>query len=227
MAVELNLVFFGPAGEGGVEVFNEQVDGFIAKLADPDDFFDEAADILELATAQQFATQGAYAGTPWEPIADSTLRKRQARSFTTQRTRAAVRTTGQRLTTGLKPWSPLQGEVAGSRLALANGPLEESFTEGGADHVDERISTGDESSMEWGSEMTSDRTGVCIPRAMHFGQRGHTPARPILVVTDQLSEQIGAAANKWVGEAAEFWGNPVSGGAEPQQAGLEFMGGLE
>ena len=218
--VEITATWIGPDGEGGIEVFHQAIEALTERLSDWTPVMERAADIFELATAQQFATQGAYGGTPWKPLADSTLKRREST------------VSGERK--GIKWMSPIkkgtrrQGQRGlGTRgefnsQILSGGPLEESFTDGGEGHVEEITPT----SLTWGSDLqTSDReVPHCLALIHQFGTE-HVPARPILVYAQETLDQLEVAVSEYINSSVQEagWG----GDGEQMEMGAEFgMKGL-
>ena len=63
--------------QGGQELFTERVNIIAAFLGRPREFYEEMTKlVLPTETAAQFASQGGYLGTPWEPLAPQTVRRR-------------------------------------------------------------------------------------------------------------------------------------------------------
>ena len=72
------MIFEGSLNSENVD---RALENFQASLADNSEALAAVADDLRRMIAKQFATEGAAAGTPWAPLAPSTLRKsRRARS---------------------------------------------------------------------------------------------------------------------------------------------------
>lgn len=140
MQVTAKVEYFAPGAKGGFEVFQGAIDGFSSYLSDWSPFFQEAAALLEVSTSEQFATQGAFGGTPWKALAESTVKRRQRK---------------------LLPGLGREG-----MQILAGGPLERSFKKGSEGHIEEMTPM----SLSWGSNLHSERTGYCIPVMHHFGK---------------------------------------------------------
>ena len=72
------MIFEGSLNSENVD---RALENFQASLADNSEALAAVADDLRRMIAEQFATEGAAAGTPWAPLAPSTLRKsRRTRS---------------------------------------------------------------------------------------------------------------------------------------------------
>ena len=220
MSIELKLVFSGPYGEGGIDVFNQSIDTLTERLSDWTPFFEKASDILELHTAEQFASHGASGGTPWAPLAESTIARRErAQESGREKLKGHGRTKRQgrslfKIGTKGGRWGGLNEQV------LSGGPLEESFRDGGEGHVKDITPE----SLVWGSEMIVSRTGVCLPVLHHYGSSYHLPSRPILVKTEEMLNQLGVEFIGYAQTVAEEtgWGGEGIGG---EQLGFS-MGGL-
>jgi phage gpG-like protein len=63
------------------DTLDQTLENFQASLADNSPALAAVADDLREMIAEQFATEGAASGTPWAPLAPSTLRKRRGGSI--------------------------------------------------------------------------------------------------------------------------------------------------
>jgi len=203
MNVTAKVEYFAPGAKGGFEVFQGALDGFESYLSDWTPFFQEAAQLLEASTAEQFATQGGFGGTPWKALADSTVKSRK---------RGILPGLIGGKKTGYKGREGLQ--------VLAGRQLEKSFKRGNEGHVEDM----QKMSFSWGSNLRGTGGGRrdphCIPVMHHFG-KGKNPVRPILVMTDNMLDILRMSIQKFVAHGASIAGFGVEG----QQTSLSFSTG--
>ena len=192
MGMDIKLEWFAPGQKGGVGVFHQVLDKLRAHISDWTPALERMAETFEIQTAEQFSSQGAAGGTPWRPLAESTIARRQ---------REAEKGYGKR-TRGMM----LKGHRYPAKLALipktgvlplVGGSLEASFHRGAQFHIEEIQPL----QLVWGSSYTSKRTGYNLGVMHHFG-KGHVPARPILVQTDAMVEKLHRIAVDFIATGA-------------------------
>lgn len=155
----------------GFEPILDKIAGLEARLRDPVPAFEISAELLEAHVARTWASQGAFAGHPWPPLANRTVHLRQRRLGYYRRAPAG----------GAGPRGPILVWTGRSRA---------SFRQGSPDHL-RRISSTE---MVWGSSVPwlryhqSDRPRTRLPR------------RPVLAFKDQfqLRELIFQPLRLWV-----------------------------
>lgn len=113
----------------GLEEIVERIGGLKARAANPQPALEVVANLLEAHVQQNFATAGAHGGSPWPPLAASTVRARTKRWGYYRR------------------WAPT-ADASGSRPILVwHGRLQRSFARGGVAHI--RVVSP--SGLTWGS----------------------------------------------------------------------------
>jgi len=115
----------------GIRQVTDRVAGLATRLANLQPAFQIIADLLEAQVARQFATEGAWAGVPWRPLAPSTVQARLRHT-------GSYRAGGQQLAAG-----------ATGPILTWTGRLRLSFAQGSPDHVREISDDG----LRWGSRV--------------------------------------------------------------------------
>lgn len=145
----------------GVEEVLHEVAGLESRLADLTPALEIVADLLEAHVAQQFATEGRWAGTPWAPLADRTQRLRLAHA-------GSYRAGGLQLAAG--PAGP---------ILTWTGRLRLSFMRGSGEHV--RTITAD--GLQWGSRVPyGGYHQSTLPRT-------RLPRRPMVAFRDAFQQR--------------------------------------
>lgn len=119
------------------------------------------ADLLEAHVARTFATQGAWIGMPWAPLAIRTVRSRLKRWGYYGR------------------WAPAAGAAPQGPALLWHGRLRGSFRRGGVAHIRQVSASG----LAWGSGV---RYGVFHQSTL---PRLRLPRRPMLEFRDAFQER--------------------------------------
>lgn len=161
--------------------------------------------VLEPSVVEQFVSQGASGGTPWAPLADSTIARRARMTSTA--------------TAGGLGFSEYAGNLD---ILRRTGRLYESFL-GGADHVQQM--TND--TLVWGTSVPYapiHQTGARAPRQGSLFAKdkrgryrarpraatgGAIPARPILVMSSKMKAQIDTAIARFTARTARDSGFKV------------------
>lgn len=147
----------------GFEPILERIGGMESRLADLSPAFEISADLLELHVARTWATQGAYAGHPWRPLAESTARLRQRRL-------------------GYYRRAPTAGAGPRTPILVWTGRSRASFARGSQDHV-RQISAA---SLVWGSSVPwlvyhqSTKPRTRLPRRPVLAFRNRFQARELV-----------------------------------------------
>lgn len=148
----------------GLEEIVERIGGLKERIADPRPALEIVANLLEAHVAQNFTTQGGHSGTPWPPLADSTVRARTRRWGYYRR------------------WAPISGASGASPILQWHGRLSRSFRRGGVAHIRHVSPSG----LTWGSGVAygiyhqSSRPRKRLPRRPPIAFRDEFQRREIL-----------------------------------------------
>lgn len=138
-----------------------RIGGMQGRARDPSPALHVVANLLEAHVQRNFETEGAHGGTPWPPLASSTIRARTRRWGYYRR------------------WPPTEGAGGSGPPLLWHGRLKRSFARGGVAHI--RIVSP--SGLTWGS-------GV-VYGTYHQSTRPRTrlPRRPPIAFRDDFQQR--------------------------------------